>query len=211
MPLRNRRAHGEPPRTRADADGVFFSYDPTEYAAWQAGGPAPTPRRSQESPMHATPGRHSPVPTRRGAALFRRASFARQQSAVRRGLAVGLVLISVGGAVLWGGGGVEAWRSLSPTWWGVVGALALQLACTLGQWVFGGPSWWNPLYLLALCASTLTTVLGYWPLTHPWLTAQIAALTAGGAAAYYAPWIAGGIIAAAAVSADWLPEQVLLD
>lgn len=150
---------------------------------------------------------------RNPAALFRRASFNRQQHGARRFLAVLLALLSLAGAVIWGGGGPEAWARLAPLWWGVIGAIVLQVALTYGQWVFGGPGWWNPLYVGCWGASTLTTVLGYWPLVHPWLTGQILALSDGPTSllGYYAPHLAGGIIVALAALFDWLPEQTLLD
>lgn len=153
-----------------------------------------------------------PPGPRRSPALFRRAAFHRQQTNARRTLALVLVLVSVTGALLWGGGGSAPWLALSPNWWGVAGALALQGLLTWGQWVFGGPTWWNPPYLLCLGGSAATTVAGYWPLMHKpftgWIAAQAGAETS---LAYYAPWLAGGIIVAAALYADWLPEQELLD
>lgn len=148
---------------------------------------------------------------RRSAALFRRGAFTRQQAGARRWLAIVLVLLSAGGAVLWGGGGTAAWLALAPVWWGVAGALALQVAFTYGQWVFGGPGWWNPLYLLCLCGSALTTVLGYWPIVHPPLARWLRGIGPGAALGYYAPWLAGAIIVLAALVIDWLPEQTLLD
>jgi len=156
-----------------------------------------------------------PAPPRRNpAALFQRGMFHNQQHGVRRFLAVLLALLSLVGALIWGGGGVDAWRQLAPVWWGVVGALLFQGLFTYGQWVFGGPGWWNPLYLICWGASTLMTVLGYWPLVHRWVAAQLLALAGGNATSvlgYYAPWLAGGIIIIVAALLDWLPEQTLLD
>lgn len=206
-------------------------YDDAEYARWLQGGPAPTPRYYQETPVAVKKyhmrrdddqDRDDDTPAHKGApkaerrrnptALFRRSAFARQQNGAKRFLAILLFLVSVAGAVIWGGGGPAAWAALTPLWWGVVGALVLQGVMTYGQWVFGGPGWWNPLYLLSWGVSTLTTVLGYWPLVFDWLTTRVRAVAgAESTAGYYAPWIAGAIIVAVAAGLDWLPEQTLLD
>lgn len=157
-----------------------------------------------------------PPPRRRSsAALFKRGTFTRQQTGVRRFLAVSLFLLSVAGAVIWGGGGPAQWAAFQPLIWGIIGALVLQGLTTYGQWVFGGPGWaWlNPLYLVCWGISTATTVLGYWPLVHPWLSGRIQAAFGGPATTlgYYAPWLASGIIVIVAAGLDWLPEQTLLD
>lgn len=180
-----------------DSDQIH--YDDEEYKRWMDGGPPATPHKGE-------PGRRNPT------AIFKRGTFTRQQNGTKRFLAVLLALISLTGAVIWGGGGPGAWAALTPLWWGVVGAAVLQVVLTYGQWVFGGPGWWNPLYLICWGVSTTTTVLGYWPMVHGWLTAKVLAVTgAESTAGYYAPWIAGAIIIIVAAAMDWLPEQTLLD
>lgn len=149
---------------------------------------------------------------RRGSGLFRRAALNRQRGRARRVFAGILYILSFIGAVIWGGGGVDTWLALTISWWGLLGAVALQVAFTYGQWVFGGADWFNPFYLACLIGSTTTTVLGYGPIVHPRLTAWVERVAGTESiAGYYAWWLAGGIIVAVALFADWLPEQELLD
>ena len=120
-----------------------------------------------------------------------------------------ILLASVAGAVLWGGGGVSSWQALTPLSWGAAAALVVQIGCTSIQWTFCA-DWWNPFYLGALFFSTATTMLGYWPLVHVPLTAAI--VTQAGAASfagYYASFVAGLLILAFALILDILPEKVL--
>lgn len=108
--------------------------------------------------------------TPRSAHLFNADDLAQAQPAIYRLLAVLLWLLSFSGNVLLFGGGWDAYIAAWTvgTWPGVIGeALALsfayQVVCTLVQFVFC-KRWWNPLYLLALFASFVPSLLGYAPL-----------------------------------------------
>jgi len=143
----------------------------------------------------------------RRAAIVSRAALAKQQPLVKRGLAFGLFGASVGGSLLWGGGGLAAWLALHPNWGGVLAAIAAQVVCSAVQWVWCHDGW-NPYYLVALAVSSATTALGFWPLVHPGLTRMLQSLD-GALWTFYGPHIAGVLIVLGALIADIYPEKVL--
>ncbi len=111
----------------------------------------------------------------RKAAIVSRASLAKQQPMVKRGLAFGLFGASVVGSLLWGGGGLAAWLAMHPNTGEVLAAIAAQVVCSAVQWVWCHDGW-NPYYLAALAVSSGTTTLGFWPLVHPSLTRMLQSL-----------------------------------
>lgn len=141
------------------------------------------------------------------ASIFSRSKLAQWQPMIKRGLAFGLWGISIGGSLLWGGGGLAAWMTLTPNWGGVLTAVAAQVVCSVVQWVWCH-TWWNPYYLAALAVSSGTTTLGFWPLVHPGLTRMLQSLD-GSLWTFYGPYIAGGIMILGALVADIYPEKVL--
>jgi len=144
---------------------------------------------------------------RRKSAIFSRSALARRQPTVMRGLALGLFGVSLSGSVIWGGGGLAAWLSLTPNVPGLLATLAAQAVCSGVQWVFAHDPW-NPYYLAALAVSSATTTLGFWPLVHPGLSSVIQ--SQGGAVwTFYGPYIAGVLIILGAIIADIYPERVL--
>lgn len=148
-------------------------------------------------------------PARRSASLVSRAALARQQPVVQRLIAFTVMAVSFAGAVLWGGGGAERWLTLTPNWAGAGAAFLVQAGCTYVQWTHCDDSW-NPWYLLALAVSTTTTVLGFWPLTHPALSGMVQSFAEPSPyAAFYGPWVAGLLIVLVAGVLDVLPEKIL--
>lgn len=141
-------------------------------------------------------------------AIFKRADLARNQTALERFIAGLLLLVSLAGSVLAGGGGVEAWRQLVPSWLGAAAALAVQLVCTWGQWTYAAKRWGSYWWLLAFGASLSMTVAGFWPLAHPSI---VALLMWGQVPATTAPYIAGGLLVLLAGVLDYLPEQILTE
>lgn len=142
----------------------------------------------------------------RGPALFSGAKLARQQSGFERFVAVLLLLVSLAGSVLAGGGGVSRWLELSPIWWGAGAALVVQALLSYVQWIYAA-TWKRWQYLGAVLVSSALTIIGYWPLAHPWLvsvlqSAQVPALTA--------QVLGGVLLAVAAMGADVFPEKTLV-
>jgi hypothetical protein len=142
----------------------------------------------------------------RGAALFSRKRLARQQTGFERFAAALLILISFVGSVLFGGGGVGAWRQLAPLWWGAGAALAIQGLCTWSQWIYSLQSWRSWKYDLAVVVSTGMTLAGFWGLLHPPLTTLLASWQVPAA---NAPYFAGGLLALVAGAIDIYPEKSL--
>lgn len=142
------------------------------------------------------------------AAIFKRHELAQNQVTVERFVASALLLVSVVGSLLYGGGGVSAWRQLAPGWLGASAALALQGLCTWGQWTYADLRWRSAWWLLAFVLSLAMTVAGYWPLVHPWLVGLLRVCEVPETTA---PAIAGGLIAFVAGVLDYLPEQILTE
>jgi hypothetical protein len=197
---------------RADPEPEHY-YDTAEYAAWLAGGPPPTPRRRGATPVAVRS--HTPEPDDddrasrpRGPALFSRRQLARHQTATERFVAFALLALSWVGILIFGGGGIDAWVALAPVWAGFAAAAAVQGVCTRVQWVYAAARWRSPWWLLSFGVSTTGTLLGFWPLAHPWLSgvlqsAQVPADTA--------PYFAGAALIFLAGMLDYLPEQILTD
>ena len=160
-----------------------------------------------DAPKPSAPPVPRRAPARSGAAIARRSDLARHQPTLERLVAAFLLLISLGGSVLFGGG-TDDWLAMSPNWIGAVVALVVQVAVSFGQWVYADNT--APWYSVLVLVSTGMTVAGYWPLVHPWLTMQVTAFTTGGAIAVYAAWIAGALIAVFAIVVDIVPERILL-
>jgi hypothetical protein len=144
----------------------------------------------------------------RGPALFSRKQLARQQTATERFVAFALLAVSWAGVLIFGGGGADAWLARSPLWAGFAAALVTQAICTRVQWVYATQRWRSPWWLVSFGISTTGTLLGFWPLVHPWVTgvlqsAQVPAATA--------PAFAGAILVFAAAALDYMPEQILTD
>lgn len=141
-------------------------------------------------------------------ALFKRDELARNQTAIERFIAGMLLLVSLAGSVLFGGGGFEAWRHLAPNWLGAAAALAVQILCTWAQWTYAEQRWGSYWWLAAFGVSLALTAAGFWPLAHPQFVAgliwcQVPATTA--------PYIAGGLIVVLAGVLDYMPEQILTE
>jgi hypothetical protein len=166
--------------------------------------PQPRPRPQPQ------PVRSRTVHAHDHAALLRREQLRNYRGLMRRSLALALFGVSLAGALIWGGGGLDAWWAWTPNPMGIAVAVAIQAVATGVQWVFGGNDWWNPLYLGAVGASSATSILGYWPLAHPWATALLVGVAGESMVGYYSPWIVGAAIIAALIAADVLPERVLI-
>lgn len=143
-----------------------------------------------------------------GAAIFSRQGMARNQAATERFIAAVLLLASLAGSVLFGGGGVDQWRQLAPNLIGAGAALAGQLVCTWVQWTYAAQRWGSLPWLMSFGASLGMTAAGFWPLTHARVTsylmwAQVPETTA--------PYIAGVLIVLLAGFLDYLPEQILTE
>lgn len=201
MQVNNRRAaQGRPVGRAVAAAAEHEDYDEEEERA---------ARRPASPPARAAGAAGGGGGTKRGrASIVSRATLARRQPMIQRLLALLIFGVSLVGALLWGGGGAERWLALSPLWIGVIATFVVQAICTGVQWVFCS-DWYNPYYLIALGVSTLTTVLGYWPLTHGALSAMIEQMAGEAAVGYYAGWIAGAVITLAAILTDILPEKIL--
>jgi hypothetical protein len=144
----------------------------------------------------------------RGPAIFSRKQLARQQTATERFVAFALLAVSWAGVLIFGGGGADAWLARSPLWAGFAAAFVTQAICTRVQWVYAAQRWHSPWWLISFGLSTTGTLLGFWPLVHPWVTgvlqsAQVPAQTA--------PAFAGALLVLAAGALDYLPEQILTD
>jgi hypothetical protein len=144
------------------------------------------------------------------APVVHRGMLTTYQGLIKRMAALGIYAVSFAGSLLWGGGGVDAWLSLTPNVAGIIGALILQGVCTAVQWTFGGSNWYNPWYVGSVMLSGGSSLAGYWPVIYPWLVGVLLALFDGGAIAVYAPWIAGALMVVAMLLADVLPERILI-
>jgi hypothetical protein len=142
----------------------------------------------------------------RGPALFSGRKLAGQQSGLERFVAILLLLLSLAGSVLAGGGGVEAWAALRPLWWGALAALALQGVLSYVQWVYC-TRWASWQYLSAVAVSSALTLIGFWPLAHPWL---VGVLEWARVPAAMAPNYAGALLIVVALGIDLFPERTLV-
>jgi hypothetical protein len=146
--------------------------------------------------------------TPRGPALFSRKQLARQQTATERLIAFVLLAFSWLGVLIFGGGGLDNWLARSPLWAGFAAALVTQAICTRVQWVYAAQRWRSPWWLISFGISTIGTLLGFWPLLHPWVTGvlQLAKVPAA-----TAPIFAGVALILGAGLLDYLPEQILTE
>jgi len=142
----------------------------------------------------------------RRAALFSRKRLARQQTGFEQFVAWLLLIISFVGSLLLGGGGVSAWVAWRPNLWLAGAALALQGVLTYVQWIYAERGWRAWQYLAAVLVSSALTAGGYWQLVHPW---GVGLLAGWQVPASNAPYLAGGLIALAALLIDIFPEQTL--
>lgn len=142
----------------------------------------------------------------RGTALVSRSALARQQNGFERFVAVLLLLVSLAGSVLAGGGGIERWLKLTPVLWGAGAALALQGLLSYVQWIYAARGFHAWQYWLAVGGSSALTIGGYWPLVHSWLVGR---LEAAQVPTYTAPYIAGLLLGIAALGTDIFPEKTL--
>lgn len=142
----------------------------------------------------------------RGTAIISRARLARQQTALEQVTAVLLLLLSLAGSLLAGGGGVEAWLSGRPAAWPAVAAGVVQFGLTAVQWIYAAQGWRSWRYLAAVAGSSALTLVGFWPLAWPWLTAVALWLQVPSA---NAPAVAGGALVLASVALDIWPERTL--
>lgn len=141
-------------------------------------------------------------------AILRRDAVARLRVPLERGLAVFLLLISFSGAMLWGGGGLNAWLTWQINIYGAAAAFVIQGLCTTFQYAYA-KDWYKSLrWWIVLGISTTTTVLGYLPITEPYITNKLLEL---GIVAESAPIFSTAIIIVLAALIDFFPEHMLLD
>jgi hypothetical protein len=138
-------------------------------------------------------------------ALFRRSAITRHRSATQRAGAVLLWVISVSGAVLWGGGGWSQWAAYTPNVATALLALVVQLLTSWAQ-LTASDRRLSIQYLAALTVSSGTTLAGYVPLVNlglaDWFGVQV-----------WTPWwwLAIMIVVVAAVAVDVVPERTLFE
>jgi hypothetical protein len=142
----------------------------------------------------------------RGPAIFSARRLARQQTGVERFAAILLLIVSLIGSVLAGGGGVERWLVLRPVLWSATAAGVLQLVLSYVQYTYC-IRWTSWQYLGAVLLSTTLTLIGYWPLAHPWMVdvlewVRVPSVTA--------PYWASALLIIAAVGIDLFPERTLV-
>lgn len=142
----------------------------------------------------------------RGPAIFSARRLARQQTGLERFAAVLLLIVSLVGSVLAGGGGVQRWLELRPVVWGALAAGIFQLVLSYVQYTYC-LDWRNWKYLLAVVLSTGLTLAGYWPLAHPWL---VGVLEWARVPKSPAPYWAGGLLILVALGVDLFPERTLV-
>lgn len=145
------------------------------------------------------------APRREGAAVFRRSSFTRHRTNTQRAGAIILWLTSVAGALLWGGGGWEAWSSLTPNVLLAGFALVLQGVVSWSQ-VVSSDRPFGAQYLSSLAISVGTSLAGYLPLLGFWLGQAFGI-------ALWTPlwWFATAVTMLLAIAADVVPERTLFE
>lgn len=139
-------------------------------------------------------------------AVLAKQDLARHQRTVKRVAAGILLFFSATGAVIWGAGGWESLAKNTVNWWGLGLGLALQVLCTGIQMIFASEGWKSNFYRVSILTSTITTMLGYYPvlllLVALWL--NVANL----------PWWAQILLVFPAAllffQADKIPEKVFL-
>ena len=146
------------------------------------------------------------APARRDSpALFKRRQVTQYRSLTDRGGALLLWVVSVVGAVLWGGGGWTAWSSLNPHWPLAALALVVQLITSWFQ-IVGSARWRSVQYLAPLALSAAMTLLGYLPLIYLGLVLWF------GVQAWTPWWWAANVaVFVAAVAIDVVPERTFLE
>jgi hypothetical protein len=142
----------------------------------------------------------------RGTAIFSARRLARQQTGFEQFMAVVLLFVSVIGSTIAGGGGVERWAAGQFILWTAVAAFALQCVLSYVQYVYC-VQWTSWQYLVAVAVSLTLTLIGYWPLAHPWLVdvliwARVPALTA--------PYWAGALLVIVGLGIDLFPERTFV-
>jgi hypothetical protein len=143
---------------------------------------------------------------RRGPAIFSARRLARQQTGLEQFAAIMLLLVSVVGSVLAGGGGVARWAELRPIVWSAIAAGVLQGVLSYVQYTYC-LRWASWQYLGSLVLSSALTIAGYWPLAHPWLVGLLewAKVPAGPA-----PYWAAALLIVVALGVDLFPERTLV-
>lgn len=133
---------------------------------------------------------------------LKKTELAKAQPVVENTAAIIILGVSIVGSLLWGAGGWERLRNGEGDWVGLVAALCLQLLCSGVQYIYAERVF-SPQYLASLGLSSATTVMGYWPLTSPILSAWIAPVIP----APLVVWATGALLTLIAVLADTIPER----
>ena len=143
----------------------------------------------------------------RGPALFSARGLARQQSGFERFIAVVLLMLSLVGSVLAGGGGASAWLATTPVLWGAIAAFILQAVLSYVQWIYAvwGFQVWQ--YTGAVVVSSILTVAGFWSLVWPWLVERLVALLLP---LFTAQIVAAALLVVVALAVDIFPEKTLV-
>lgn len=141
----------------------------------------------------------------RGPAIFKRANVTKHRPATQRALALLLWLVSMGGSVLWGGGGWQAWAALDVFWVGALLALVLQLVMSWFQ-ITASDRVFSLQYLGALFLSSAATIAGYLPLVFLWLQEGL------GVTAWSSWWWGAAVaVVVVAIAVDVVPERTLFE
>lgn len=142
-----------------------------------------------------------------GPAVFSARRLARQQTGFERFVAILLLVISLAGSILAGGGGSTAWLAGQPILWGAGAALVLQGVLSYVQWIYAVYGFHAWQYMGAVLLSSALTVGGFWQLVWPWLVAQLAGLKVPTTTAQVA---AGALLVLVALAIDVFPEKTLV-
>jgi hypothetical protein len=142
----------------------------------------------------------------RGTAIFSARRLARQQTGFEQFMAVVLLFVSLIGSIIAGGGGVERWAAGEFLIWTALAAFALQCVLSYVQYVYCA-HWGSWQYLIAVSVSLALTLVGYWPLAHPWL---VDALIWARVPAATAPYWAGGLLVIVGLGVDLFPERTFV-
>lgn len=142
-----------------------------------------------------------------GPALFSARGLARQQSGFERFAAVLLLVLSLIGSVLAGGGGISAWLARTPVLWGAGAALILQGVLSYVQWIYAVYGFHAWQYRVAVLLSSALTVAGFWSLVWPWLVGRLVSLSVP---LLTAQLVAGAVLIIVAIAVDVFPEKTLV-
>lgn len=138
--------------------------------------------------------------------------LSRAEPVLRRFIAILLWIFSYAGNVLAFGGGWEALGWNKALLVALATSLVYQVICTVVQFI-SCRYWWNPLYIIALGASGIASVVGYQPLIAVPLTEWVSAFTPiSGLAGTEPPVIMGVhlLMCVGLVAVDIIPERVFV-